>query len=152
MFSLNTLSQGTHTITATVSDTFGHTVNVAHTLNVLSAADAPSIDSAPTTSADWVLLTGSVTLSVSATDPNGDTLTYTWTVESGPGGSVFSVNGTTGSDTTIATPASAGTYVFQVAVSDSVLEVNDTVTVVVLSPTGDEDADGMTNGDEYTAA
>jgi hypothetical protein len=62
-----------------------------------------------------------VTLNAVGTDSEGDNdLTYTWTVTGNPPGSVsFSPNGTSGASTTTATLTRAGTYNFQVTITDS---------------------------------
>ena len=59
-------------------------------------------------------------------------MTYAWTKVSGPGTVTFA--NASAIDTT-ATFSAIGTYVLQLAASDSVLQASDTVTVTVLAPT-----------------
>jgi hypothetical protein len=87
----------------------------------------------------------SVGLSVTASDPAGTSaLTFTWmTLAPSPTGVVFSNNGTSAADQTTAAFTSAGTYVFQVVVTDSggltvasdiSLNVGQTPTSIAVSP------------------
>ncbi|MCF7848333.1 MAG: BNR-4 repeat-containing protein [Kiritimatiellales bacterium] len=59
-------------------------------------------------------------LSVTATDADGDPLTFTWYKYYGPGDIAFSVNGTAASSNTVATFSQSGTYELKVAVSDGI--------------------------------
>ncbi len=80
-------------------------------------------------------VTGTTTvLAVSASDPAGaSSLTYTWATTGTPPGAVsFSANATNSAATTTATFSKAGTYTFQVTVTDpSALETASNVTVIV---------------------
>src|SRR5207244_8347156 len=52
-------------------------------------------------------------------DDGGEThLTYTWAVTAGPSGVTFSANGTNAAKSSTATFTQAGTYTFQVTVTD----------------------------------
>ncbi len=76
----------------------------------------------------------STTLSVGATDPSGTSgLTYTWATTGTPPAPVhFSVDGTNAAHSVVATFSKAGTYTFQVDVSDpSGYVATSSVTVVV---------------------
>lgn len=101
-------------------------VNVSNTAPsiVTPAAAAPSPVTGTTTG-----------LSVLGDDAGGEAdLTYTWSVTSLPGGAsapTYSMNGTNSAKNTTATFTHAGTYVFQVAVSDGTDTTTDTVTVTV---------------------
>ena len=87
--------------------------------------DAPQVNAGP----DQVVDTGSsVTLAGTATDPNGDTLTLTWTQIGGPGVTL------TGANTlapTFTAPAASAELVFRLAATDGTSTASDTVTVRV---------------------
>ena len=76
------------------------------------------------------LPTDSVALDATVTDDGlpSNTLTYSWSVLSGPGGATFA--DASAVDTTV-TFASAGTYVLQLTASDSALQGSDTLQVTV---------------------
>lgn len=79
--------------------------------------------------------TASVSVSASASsDPDGTIASYAWTKISGP--ATFNIVSPTSATTTINTLV-AGTYVFQVEVTDNEGATDtDTITVIVLNPTG----------------
>ena len=95
-------------------------------------------------SASPATVTGKTTnLSVQASDPDGDALTYTWAVTSGPSGVSFSANGTGSANNATATFTQAGSYTFQVTVRDTAgltatstvaATVNQTLTSLALVP------------------
>ena len=67
-----------------------------------------------------------------SSDPDGDTLTYAWTILTGPpGGGALAAWDTAGP---AFTPVNPGTYVVQLTVSDGALTSADTVTLVVVDP------------------
>lgn len=83
-----------------------------------SSSQSPTITAGP--SANPSPVTGTTTnLSVQASDPNGDSMTYTWIVTQGSSGVTFSANGTAAASNTTATFPAAGNYTFQVTVLDS---------------------------------
>ncbi|MGE3509278.1 MAG: PIG-L family deacetylase [Vicinamibacterales bacterium] len=86
-------------------------VNV--TVNPVVANNPPAISSGPTATPATILDSATSTLSVIATDPNGDALTYTWTVTGG------SLSGT-GSSVTFTPPAviTQSVYRADVQISD----------------------------------
>ncbi len=97
----------------------------AYSMTVLDLGRAPSGTAGPTitkaASASPSPVTGKTTvLSVTATDPSGTTgLIYTWTTTGTPPAAVaYSTNGTNTASSTTATFSKAGTYSFQVTVSD----------------------------------
>lgn len=98
-----------------------------------SGASGPSITHAASATPSPV--TGKTTvLSVTATDPSGTSgLEYTWITTGAPAAAVsFSANGTNAAQSVTATFAAAGTYTFQVTVTDpSDYAVTSSVTVVV---------------------
>lgn len=103
-------------------------------ITVTAKNDPPSIDSAPWATPNPVVLPATSTVSVVATDPDGDLLTYTWSKVSISGTASFSPNGTALSESSSVTFGSAGTYVLRVTVSDGSLTTTGDVTVVVSPP------------------
>ncbi|MGF1451993.1 MAG: S8 family serine peptidase, partial [Opitutales bacterium] len=72
-----------------------------------------------------------VALSVVASDPDGDPLSYAWQKVSGPGEVAFSVNEAPAAASTSATFAAPGSYSLQVAVTDGNATTVDNVTVTI---------------------
>ena len=111
----------------------------AYSMTVLVLGKASSGTAGPTitqaASATPSPVTGKTTvLSVSATDPSGTSgLTYTWiTTGTPPAAVTFSANGTNAAQSVTATFTEAGSYTFQVTVTDpSGYIVTSSVTVVV---------------------
>jgi len=101
-------TQGSYTITANVSDGRGGEDSENCTVSV--ANTPPSIASL-TPSASSVIPGGSCTISCSASDPDGDTLSYAW---SATGGAITG----TGSIVSWTAPATEGSYIVSVAISD----------------------------------
>ena len=129
------LSQNTtFTLRVTVSDGKGGsaqgTVDVA-VANVPGPNHPPTVDAAITVPAS--VSAGDVNLSIGASDPDGDPLTYSWTVD--PAG-----QGTFTTPTAAATQwrspelSAATTYTFQVTVSDGTSSVTRTASVQVTAP------------------
>ena len=69
-----------------------------------------------------------VTLSGSGSDPDGDTLSYSWAT---PAGSSVTLSNTSAQNPTFTAPSSAGTITFTLTVSDGTLSATDTVTITV---------------------
>lgn len=129
----------TFTLRVTVSDGKGgtsqRTVDV-QVANVASANRPPTVDAAINASATSVLAGDTSTLSIGATDPDGDTLTYTWkTTNPSTNGGIFS--STSGTSTGWRSPdiSAATNYTLQVTVSDGVASVSRSVTVKATVPT-----------------
>ncbi|WP_163784813.1 myxosortase-dependent M36 family metallopeptidase [Myxococcus vastator] len=80
-----------------------------------------------------VLVGDQVTLSGSATDPEGDTLTYAWTQTAGPSVTLSGADTLTASFTAPEVPA-ATTLVFHLTVSDGTNSTIDSVNVTVTPP------------------
>lgn len=102
-------TSGTYTITVVATD--GQGGSASKTVNV-SATKNPTISSGPTATPSSILAGASSTISVTASDPDGDTLSYSWSATGG------TISGTT-SSVTYTAPSTAGTYTIFVTVSDS---------------------------------
>jgi hypothetical protein len=123
----------------------GGTTNQPPTISAVSATPNP--------------VTGTTAnLAVQASDPNGLSLTYAWSVTSAPAGARAPSYNANGSNTT-ATFYQAGTYTFQVIVTDSgglsatgsvTVTVNQTQTSVAIKPGSVSLANGATQ--QFTAA
>jgi len=130
-------SSTTFTLRVTVSDDKGGTSQRTVDLqvaNVASANRAPVVDSTITAPAS-VLAGDTAALSIGATDPDGDPLTYTWktTVPSTNGGTYSSTSGASTSWRS-ADISAATNYTLQVTVSDGVASISRTVTVKATLP------------------
>ncbi len=123
----------------------------AYSMSVLDLGQVVSITAGPTitmpaTASPVVVLGTTANLSVSATDPSGPSpLTYTWSTTASPlpGVVVFSNNGTNAAQSTTATFQQAGSYTFQVVVTDAggltatsevSVTVDQTITSIEVSP------------------
>lgn len=84
-------------------------VDVAVTLN-----DPPQITAVSVTQSTFITVCESATLAVTASDPNGDALSYAWSVVSGPDAGSLLPN-----DSHALFSGHAGDYVVRVSVSDS---------------------------------
>ena len=126
------------TFTPTTANTYVFTLTVSDgslsatdtvTITVSKANSAPSANAGP----DQAVATGAlVTLAGSGTDPDaGTTLGYSWVRTSGPAPVTLSDPAVAGPTFTPATP---GTYVFTLTVTDGSLSATDTVTITVTTP------------------
>ena len=126
----------TFKLQVTVSDGEGaaaqRTVDV-QVANVASANRAPTVD--PTITAPTAVLAGDdAALSIGATDPDGDVLTYTW--KTSPTAGVGTFTSTSAASTGWRSPdiAADTSYSLQVTVSDGVASVTRTVSVKATVP------------------
>jgi hypothetical protein len=108
-------SSGTYTITCTVSD--GKGGSVSSSVNVIVAVQVP-VNHLPTISSltanpTSVSICEVSTITCLATDPDGDSLTYSWTATSG----TISVS-ESGSSINWTSPSTTGTYTITCTVSD----------------------------------
>jgi len=112
----------------------GLTSTSSVTITVNAASTTATTNQAPTVNAgsnQTITLPSSATLSGTATDdglPSGSTLTTTWSKISGPGTVTF---GNVNAKSTTASFSVAGTYVLQLAASDTALTSTSTVTITV---------------------
>gem|GEM_PF-3578102 len=109
------------------------------TITVNADDDAPSVNAG----ADQVVEEGAVvSLGASATDPEGQGLTYTWTQTAGPS---VALTGANGAAPSFSAPNMAANtdLTFQVAVSDGTNTTYDTVTITV---NADDDAPSVNAG------
>jgi len=100
--------EGTYTISVTVSDGKGGTTSDSLTISV---ANTPPEIASLTSSEPSVAPEESCSVSCTASDPDGDTLTYEWTASDG------NISGE-GSTVTWEAPTDEGTYTISVTVSD----------------------------------
>ncbi len=109
---------------------------------------APVINSySPQNSAITLNLGESMTFTISASDPDGDQLTYYWYK-----GSDIILNATTGSYTVQVGVGDSGSFNYKVTVSDGSLEVSKTWTITIGSgPSIDTDGDGAIDTEETLA-
>ena len=115
---------GTYTVTVTVSDGEA-SVNQSKTITVTETPNNPPVINSMTASATSVQQGGTVNLSCSASDADGDALTYTWTKTGG------TLSSTTGTSTVWTAPTTVGTYTVTVTVSDGESSVNQSKTINV---------------------
>jgi hypothetical protein len=101
-------AEGTYTINVTASDGKGGTASRSLTIDVVNT---PPVIANLTSSATSLAPEASCSLSCTASDPDGDTLTYQWTTTGG------TISGE-GSAVTWLAPAAEGTYTISVTVSD----------------------------------
>lgn len=96
---------------------------------VTSSNTAPTIDAGN----DSTVTVGTiaVTLSGTADDPDGDTMTYQWSVTSAPTGGSTTITSQTSLTGASFTPDEAGSYTIQLSVSDGTVSVTDTMTLTV---------------------
>jgi hypothetical protein len=105
---------------ATVSDGRGGTANDAAAVTVRAYVNTvPTIDSGPSASSTTVNEQQSITLSVTASDVDGDTLTYAWT-QTSPASPVGTFSNSAVSNPTWTAPDvnANGTYTLRVTISD----------------------------------
>jgi len=125
----------TFTLRVVVSDGKGGTAQRTVDLqvaNVATANRAPVVDAAITAPAA-VLAGDTAALSIGATDPDGDPLTFTW--RTNPAGSGTFTNGDTNAAGWLSGEVAADTsYTLQVTVSDGVASVTRSVTVKATVP------------------
>lgn len=124
----------TFTLQVTVADGKGGsaqaTVDVA-VANVATPNRAPNVDAAITVTTPAIA--GELALSIGATDPDGDTLTYAWSTSVAGQGTFTAPSA---SETKWLSPeiSAATTYTFQVTVSDGTVSVTRTLDVQVGVP------------------
>ena len=116
-------------------------------------ANQPPAITTPASALPATVIGKTTNLSVQASDPDGDALTYTWAVTSGPSGVSFSANGTGSANNATATFTQAGSYTFQVTVQDTAgltatssvtVSVNQTLTSLAVVPSTTSLNDGGT--------
>ncbi|HEY9159531.1 MAG TPA: PKD domain-containing protein [Desulfomonilia bacterium] len=118
-------SKGVYVLQLTVGD---GTANATDTLTVTVPNRAPTAEAGPDVNP---LYKGqATTLAGSGSDADGDTLTYSWSVSSGPNTSASQFSNPSIAGPTF-TPNSKGVYVLQLAVSDGTANATDTLTVTV---------------------
>ena len=131
-------NEGEHTLLAepTLNGVTGTYLQVSFTVINESnpVNNPPTIEAGLIAEPNPVTLPETAMLSVDAVDPEGDTLTYTWSVVSGPEPVGFQPNGTEFSDQCEATFIEGGDYVIRVTVSDGAFNVEKNLAMTVLLP------------------
>ena len=117
---------GADSITFTVND--GEFTSDQATVSIEVLGNAPVIDTAASATPDTIYEFDSTALTVSASDPDGDLLTYAWSKVSGPGIATFDAPT---SDFTLVSFSAVGNYVLRVTVSNGNQSVTSDVTVTV---------------------
>ncbi len=126
-YTFNAATAGTHNVTVIVTDgTFN--VPVTWTVTVNAAGNhAPTIDSTTPAGTTYSMqVSTSQTFSVTASDVDGDTLSYAWTLDGAP-------VGTNSASYAYTAPASAGTHTIVITVSDGTDTATHTWTVTVIA-------------------
>jgi hypothetical protein len=103
-------SAGSYNVTVVVVDSRGAAVSDFVTITVRTNK-APVIGNLAA-DADWIVPSGTLSVTCSATDPNGDELSYEWSATGGE------ISGT-GAEVTWTAPEQAGTYYLTVVVTDT---------------------------------
>jgi hypothetical protein len=125
---------GTYSLLATITDASGlaATSSVNVTVTTSTSNQSPTVATAAKGSPNPVV-GKTTTLSVLGADDGGAAnLIYSWSLVSGPAPVTFSVNGTNGARSSVATFSKAGTYVFLATITDAAgLSVTSSATVTV---------------------
>jgi hypothetical protein len=126
---------GSYTLTARSATAAGGTGSVfTTTLKVDPQNSPPTVAQAITVNNNAPVTGTTATLSVLGSDPQGQSMTYTWSVTAEPSGgtATFSPNGSTAANDTTVTCTEAGTYGVAVTIEDAAgLSVSTTANVVV---------------------
>jgi len=101
------------------------------TITINAVNDVPVIDTAASASPASLLVSESTTVSVAASDVDGDLLSCTWSKVSGPGTVTF---GNAAAQTTTASFSAAGSYLLRATISDGTASVSSDVAVTVTEP------------------
>jgi hypothetical protein len=130
------LAAGEYRFNLRITDNVGNTSN--DTVHVSVKGGTSSGNTPPTVSAGSprtiTLPTSSVTLSGTASDPNGSIASYSWSKTSGPAATIASPTAAT---TTVSGMTTAGTYVFNLKVTDNQgATASSSVTVTVNAASG----------------
>lgn len=123
---------GTYVLRVEVRDPSNNTATSDVTVTVGNRA--PTITTTPDVDPASPRVGVSVTGSVTASDPDGDVLTFTWVVVSGPGTVSFSPNATTAASNTTFSFTEDGSYTLGVIASDGQDSTSATVAVTVSGP------------------
>lgn len=118
--------EGEYLVRLTVSDgeySASDTVLVTYRLNLPPVADASNSQTVGTAMRQAVQL-----WATASTDPNGDTLTYSWKITDAPEGSNWSLSSSSGAVSSIATDL-PGEYRVELTASDGVLSATDILVV-----------------------
>jgi len=103
------LSEGSYDVTVTVTD--GRGGEVTRQITLIVRANRPPTITSLVADADWTLLSGSISVTCDASDPDGDELSYEWSTDGGD------ISGT-GPEVIWTAPQEVGVYHITVAVKD----------------------------------
>jgi hypothetical protein len=132
---------GLHALIVTVTDGNGGSASQAWSITVNNVNGPPVIEELPCADPNPVKRGKETVLTVSASDPDMDDLTFTWEKLAGPGEAVFEENGTESSDMCNTTFDTAGDYEIQVTVSDGIHSTSAAVMITVDPKDSDLDTD-----------
>lgn len=125
---INGLGVGVRVYNLRVTDNSGATANDQMTITVNAAPVPPTVSAGANQTI--TLPTSSVTLTATASDPDGTISSYAWTKISGPSGGT--ITSASSASTTVTGYTNAGTYVYQVLVTDnSGLTASSTTQIIV---------------------
>ncbi len=126
-FNTTAYSNGSHTFTAVARDGAGNTTTATTVSATISNVNLPPVVNAGVDQT-ITLPTNAVTLTGTASDPEGVTTTHTWSQVSGPSTATI---GSPSAFTTTITGLVAGTYTFWLTASDGVQSNADAVQITV---------------------
>ncbi len=118
IYTPNSNYSGPDSFTFSVNDGLvdSNLATVSITVNPVNQPPLPGSSASATPNP--ILVTETTDLHVSASDPDGDTLLYTWSVLTGPGTATFSTNDTPTSNDSVASFSTPGDYTLEVVIDD----------------------------------
>jgi hypothetical protein len=111
--------EGVYVASLIVTDSVGNVSAVSQVRVIASASNSPPIANAGPKQS---VTSTTVTLSGSGTDADGNSLTYSWSVQSVPVGGTATLSSTTAQSPTATISSTAGNYVFKLIVNDGTVD------------------------------